>query len=279
MNNNMIALENFIQYLCDNEKSDKTIKAYNSDIKQFLDYNKNIELHNIKNKDLKDYKEFLLYNKLLEPTSVNRKLVAIHQFLIFNEIIAKTKRVKIQEQQFMNNLINKKDIDKLIRTAMIKKDIRTQALILTGYLTGARISEVLQIKTKDINNNVIRILGKGSKFRNLYIPKKLNDVWNQYYNSNKRYKKSDYLFTGQRGEMTPSGANYILKKYSILSGVPKEKCHFHNLRHAFVVKSLLEKKLDITIVQSLVGHQSIQTTAGYSRVTEEELLELIDDLD
>ena len=41
MNDNMILLENFVQYLCDNEKSDKTIEAYNSDIKQFLDYNKN----------------------------------------------------------------------------------------------------------------------------------------------------------------------------------------------------------------------------------------------
>ena len=278
MKNNEM-LDNFIQYLYDNEKSNKTIKAYNNDILQFIEYNKSKYLHKIKNQDLKEYKEYLLYDRMLEPTSVNRKLVAIHQFLIFNEIVAKTKNVKVQNQQFMRNLINKKEIDKLIRAAMMKKDIRTKALILTGYLTGARVSEVLQIKTKDINSQVIRILGKGSKFRNLYIPKKLNDVWNEYYNSNKRYKNSDNLFTGQRGKLTPSGVTHILKKYSILSGVPKEKCHYHNLRHAFVVNSLLDKHLDITIVQSLVGHQSIQTTAGYSRVTEEELLELIDDLD
>ena len=91
----------------------------------------------LKNKDLKDYKEFLLYNKLLEPTSVNRKLVAIHQFLIFNEIVARTKKVKVQEQQFIN-LINKKDIDKLIRTAMIKKDIRSTSININWIFNGCK---------------------------------------------------------------------------------------------------------------------------------------------
>lgn len=271
-------LQRFKKYLAKQEKSNKTIEAYMRDINQFMAYAKDNNISEFHNDTMKAYKEHLLFERFLSPTSANRKLVAINQFFAFIEVSATTTKVKVQSQNFLENVVNKADIENMIALAKTKKDYRTVAIIKTLELTGLRVSELLQIQTKDIHSSTIQIVGKGNKIRSVFIPKVLNTVWLDYCRLGRINKGSDYLFVGTRGHMTRSGIDKILKKYGRLANIKKEKNHAHSYRHQYA-KRLIDSGLAIDVVADLCGHGSIETTRIYTRKSKEELLSVIEDLD
>jgi integrase/recombinase XerD len=138
-------LQGFKEYLIEREKSDKTIVAYMKDVVQFKYYLNENEITEIHNNIIKDYREYLLHKRFLTPTTANRKLVAIHQYCAFNEINTLNIRVKIQMQNFLENVITKEETERMIDIAKKKKDYRAIALIKGLELTGLRIFELLQI--------------------------------------------------------------------------------------------------------------------------------------
>ncbi|BDR74207.1 tyrosine recombinase XerC (plasmid) [Clostridium tetani] len=271
----MDKLQEFKKYLIDNYKSSKTIDAYILDIRQFLQYNKK-PLSKTKNVDIERYKEYMLYNKKLSPISVNRKLVSINQFLLYFQVPISTRQVKIHSQNFLDDIFDKEDIESLLKITEMNGDLRAKALISTMQLTGMRISEVLQLNIKDINKDTILILGKGSKRRSVFIPKKLRDIWKEY--SLVRINKTDKLFTGQKGAITRFTAHKIVKQYAKLANVDNKKAHCHNFRHHYC-KTLADKGLSINVIADLAGHTDINTTRIYTRKSKKELLEIINDLD
>lgn len=268
----------FIGYLKEKEKSDKTIKAYSRDITQFEEYLMEKGREEIHNNSLKEYRDYLLYEKFLSPTSVNRKLVAINQYCSFNEIPVLNIRAKYQLQNFLENVITKEETERMIEKAKEKHDYRAIALIKTLELTGMRISEVLQITIHDINKSAIQITGKGNKIRTVFIPDVLNKIWRDYCSKQRNYVYSDILFVGQRGPMTDNGTNLIIKKYAELANVPIKKAHHHSWRHAYVLR-LLENGVSLEEVCDLVGHSNINITKSYARKTKEQLINIINNLD
>jgi integrase/recombinase XerD len=274
----MYSLDGFQDYLIEKEKSDKTIKAYLVDINQFFDYLKENNITELHNDVIKTYKEYLLYHKFQVPTTVNRKLVAIHQWCLFNEIAVTTTKVKVQNQNFLENVIDKSSIDKMVEIAKSKRDLRAIALFKTLQLTGMRVSESLSLTIKDIHKDTIQITGKGKKIRMVFVPKVLKQIWLDYCRNGRKYTYTDYLFVGERGRMTRVGADYIIKKYAKLANVKIETAHAHSFRHHFC-KSLSEKEISIDTIADLAGHSSIETSRLYIRKSKEELLSVIEDLD
>jgi len=271
-------LQSFKEYLTEKEKSNKTIIAYLRDIIQFKMFLKENNIEEIHNDILKQYREYLLYERFLTPTSANRKLVAINQYCAFNEINTLKVRVNVQMQNFLENVITKEETDRMLNIAEKKRDYKAIALIKGLSMTGVRISELLQFTTKDINKSTIQILGKGKKIRTVFIPSSLNKVWRQYCKSGRGKNQSDALFIGQRGKMTERGTDYIIKKYAKLADVPIEKAHHHSWRHAYILR-LLQKGVTLEECASLVGHSNVNITAQYARKTKEQLLSIIEDLD
>lgn len=274
----MSDLQGFQDYLIEGEKSEKTITAYLRDILQFMEYCKENDIKEWHNTTMKQYKEYLLYTRFLTPASANRKLVAINQYCSVNEISATTAKVKIQTQNFLENVVTKTETERMVETAKRKRDARAVALIKTLELTGMRISEVLQLTIRDINKDAVLITGKGKKMRTVFIPKSLNKIWLTYCRTGRRNTVLDYLFVGQRGRMGTDGADYLVKKYARLSDVNIDKAHCHSWRHAYILR-LLEKGVNIEEVADLVGHSNIQITRSYARKTKEQLLSIIADLD
>lgn len=276
----MNELKEFQEYLVEKEKSIKTIEAYMRDIHQFQNYLKENNIKEIHNDILKQYKEYLLYERFLVATTVNRKLVSIHQYLSFCEISATTNIVKIQSQNFLENVLDKSEVDKMVEMARKKNDYRAIALIKTLELTGMRISEALDYCTiKDINSNSIEVVGKGNKRRNVFIPKALNKIWREYCIKS-RYKTTlDYLFVTQKGKMTRRTADTIIKKYADLCNIPKDKAHCHSFRHLYCKRLGDNPNITIDVIADLAGHQDISVTRRYLRKSKEELLNIIEDLD
>lgn len=272
-------IKEFQEHLIEREKSSKTVEAYTRDIHQFYNYLKTNNIIEIHNDTLKSYKDHLLHEKFLTATTVNRKLVAIHQYLSFNEISATTNIVKIQSQNFLENVLDKIEVDKMVDIAKAKRDLRAVALFKTLSLTGMRITEALSLTINDIHKNSVEIVGKGNKRRMVFIPKSLNKVWLQYCRTG-RYKTTiDYLFVTQKGKMTRETADKIVKKYGELCNIPKEKCHCHSFRHLYCKRLGDNPNITIDVIADLAGHQDISVTRRYLRKSKEELLSVIEDLD
>lgn len=272
----MEQLDKFILYLQELEKSNLTIESYSTDVKLFLNYleSKNIHLEKITKENIKEYILYL-YSEKYKSTTINRKLIAINQYLSFNNINVLIRQEKIHTQNFLDNIPNSYDIKKIIDIVNIHRDYRAKSLIYTLYYTGMRISECLQITINDTDKDEIQIRGKGNKLRNIFIPKKLHDIWNEYIPY--RIKKSDKLFTGERGGITRQTAYKIFKKYGELANVDIDKLHPHAIRHLYG-KRLSDNNLSIDVIADLLGHVNIQTSRIYLRRSKQELLEIINDI-
>ncbi|UYZ39057.1 tyrosine-type recombinase/integrase (plasmid) [Clostridium beijerinckii] len=279
-------LEAFETSLMEDERSSKTIEAYQSDIIQFFDFLEENNIKEIHNDVLKKYKNYLLFEKTvpnsdkkgLSPSSVNRKLISIHRYLEFNEISAKVNPVKMQRQNFLENVVSKSEIDGIVEEAKAQSDYKAIAIIRTLELTGMRVSELLQLTIHDIYLNEVKIVGKGNKSRLVLIPGTLNEIWIDYYKKErifmKKAKEFDSLFIGQRGPTSRNGIDIIIKKYGELAGVNFEKNHAHGYRHGFC-KTLDDNGIPINDIADLAGHSTIETTRIYTRKSKEELRNVI----
>jgi integrase/recombinase XerD len=272
-------IEEFCDYLKKRELSANTISSYRSDIVQFFDFIKKspgeIDKHDIKN-----YNSYLEENEL-NVSSINRKLITINSFIDFlNDehdmgITARTKKIKRQNQQYLDDILDKEDFDKLINSAREQKDRRAEVLFYTLYLTGMRVSEVLQLDVEDANKSYITIKGKGSKYRTIFIPAKLQEILKEYAEG--REGKGEKLFTGQRGPINRQTVHNIIKKYAKIANIKSDVAHAHNFRHLYCL-SLVEKGLTIDVVADLAGHSNINTTRIYTRKTKEQLINTINEL-
>lgn len=269
-------VEEFKLYLIRNRKSSKTIRNYIYDIIQFLDIIKK-DIYELKNEDIELYKNYMLNNLKLELTSINRKLVAINQYLKYHQIPILVIQIKVHQQNFLNDVLTADEIDKMIFYARNRNDYRFIAIITTLRLTGMRISECLQLKITDIDSETVTILGKGNKRRNVFISDKVRQAWKDYLHY--RIDKGGWkpLFTGQRGGITRSTVHKAMQEYGKMANIKVEKCHPHATRHYFC-KTLSERGVALEDIADVAGHNSLETTRIYTRKTKKELLNIVNEL-
>ena len=151
-----------------------------------------------------------------------------------------------------------------------KKNLRDDVLIELLYSTGLRVSEVANLKLKDINlkKSEIKILGKGNKERIVIFNNKSKEKIIRYLKNDKRFIsiKTEALFQNKFKEaLSTRSIQRILKKYLNFSGI-NSKYSTHTLRHTFATH-LLEGGADIKVIQQLMGHSSPETTKIYTHVS------------
>ena len=140
--------------------------------------------------------------------------------------------------------------------------------------TGARVSELIQLKVEHISLGYYDIYTKGGKIRRIYIPKLLKEETKVWLDSQKR--TSGYLFLNRFGErITTRGISQQLKNYANKYGMNEKVVYPHSFRHRFA-KNFLEKFNDISLLADLMGHESIETTRIYLRRSSSEQQAIID---
>jgi integrase/recombinase XerD len=158
--------------------------------------------------------------------------------------------------------------------------LRDRAMLELLYATGLRVSELVGVRLFEVslNDNVVRVMGKGSKER--LVP--LGEVaaeWLLRYVTEARGELlkqhlSDAVFVTTRGSgMTRQMFWMLIKKYAVSVGIPRERISPHVLRHAFATH-LLNHGADLRVVQLLLGHADISTTQVYTHVARERLKQL-----
>ena len=158
----------------------------------------------------------------------------------------------------------------------LRRDGNWEWYFVVRYLaaTGARVSELIQIKVEHVFNGYFDLYSKGGKLRRLYIPKKLKietEAWLA-----EKGATSGYLFLNRFGDrITVRGISQQLKNYAHKYGVNPKVVYPHSFRHRFA-KNFLEKYNDISLLADLMGHESIETTRIYLRKTSSEQQEIVD---
>ena len=261
-------IENFEKHLKSTNLSENTMASYLFALKQF-----NQQYDKITKKNLRDYKVWLIES--YKPKTVNLRLRAINCYL---ESIGKAEWkmpfVKVQQKAFLENVISEADY-KYFKTRL-KKDDEMFWYFVIRFLaaTGARVSELIQIKVEHVKIGYIDLYSKGGKLRRIYIPKALQKEALKWLEENDR--ESGFLFLNKYGErITTRGISGQLKKFAVKYGIDPAVVYPHSFRHRFA-KSFLDRCNDIAFLADLMGHESIETTRIYLRKTATEQREIVD---
>ncbi len=256
--------------------SDNTLINYKRDIEEF--YNFFNDLIKVDYSIIKKYMA-LLYDKDLDKSSISRKLCSLRNFYKY---LHKKNYIESNPFNLIHNpkkdfklpkYLNNEDIEKIFT---YNKDtplgIRDRLIIELLFDTGIRVSEAVNIKLSDINDDSIKVLGKGSKYRIVYFGECFKDILKEYLGVRNDLVKTnhDYLIVNARGnKISDKGIRIILDKVTKETNIDK---HYtpHSLRHSFAT-SMLSEGADITTVKELLGHSSVSSTSIYTHVTNERL--------
>lgn len=148
--------------------------------------------------------------------------------------------------------------------------LRDRAMLETLYATGLRVSELVALKTFEVNldANVIRVMGKGSKERLVPLGEEAAH-WISRYLEQRKSSANALFITGRGRGMTRQAFWYLIRRYGARA-IPGKKLSPHVLRHAFATH-LINHGADLRVVQLLLGHADISTTQIYTHVARERL--------
>lgn len=249
--------------------AENTIISYCNSLKQYISMYEGV----FTKKNLLSYKGYLI--ETYKPKTVNLRILAINKYLEFNKLEKlKLKMIKVQQKTFLENVIS--DADYKFFKSKLKRDGRINWYFIVRYLaaTGARISELVQIKIEHVHAGYIDIYGKGGKMRRIYIPKVLKEETMKWLASSDM--NSGYLFLNRFGvKITTRGVAHQLKIFAAEYGIDTKVIYPHSFRHRFA-KNFLEKCNDIAFLADLMGHESIETTRIYLRKTANEQQSIVD---
>ncbi len=263
-------IKEFERHLRGTNLSENTITSYLFAIRQFSDQYDAVTL-----KNLRAYKMWLIES--YKPKTVNLRLRAINCYL---ESIGKDKWkqpfVRVQQKAFLENVISEADYE-YFKTCL-KQDDELFWYFVIRFLaaTGARVSELIQIKVEHIKLGHLDLYSKGGKLRRIYIPKSLQDEALSWLAD--KQQESGFIFLNKYGQrITTRGISGQLKKLAVRYGIDPAVVYPHSFRHRFA-KSFLERCNDIAFLADLMGHESIETTRIYLRKTSTEQRAIVDDV-
>ncbi|HOW36778.1 MAG TPA: tyrosine-type recombinase/integrase, partial [Candidatus Pacearchaeota archaeon] len=148
---------------------------------------------------------------------------------------------------------------------------KSKLIVSMLYACGFRVSELTSLKITDLSFSEkigYARQAKGRKDRLFNIPDFLIEELKQQVEKQKQ-NKQEYLFSGRDGKLTDRNIQKIIKRATRVAKINKD-VHPHTLRHSFATH-LLENKVDIRIIQELLGHSNLSTTQLYAHVSSEEL--------
>lgn len=250
-------LKIYIEKLKYFQYSDNTIRDYSHYFEKFLiDVNKYSQ--HITSSDFSDY--LLKYN--FTSISQQNQIINALKFGYEKVLNKKYDKIDFERPRKKRKLPQVIDKDFLLNKINKIKNIKHKSILLLGYSCGLRISEVINLKIKNIDSKrmIINIIqSKGNKDRIIKLPLNLLTILREYY---KEYKPKEYLFNGQNNSLQYSSesCNKLIKHY-----LGKEY-HFHLLRHSYATH-LLDMGIDLRFIQNQLGHSSSKTTEIYTHVS------------
>ena len=159
------------------------------------------------------------------------------------------------------------------------RSLRDRALVELLYGAGLRVSEAVGLERAgvDLENRLVRPMGKGAKERVVPIGREATDALRRYLARGRPYldkrHRPELFLNAKGGGLTRAGAFLILRRLAAAAGLEPERVHPHLLRHSFATH-LLEGGADLRSVQEMLGHADLATTELYTHVSDRRRREL-----
>ena len=279
-------IPNFVNYLKNIRKySLNTTESYNKDLEIFFLFCESSKVNDIKQIDYQFLRKYLsyLYKCNYSKKSISRNLSTLRSF--FKYLISENK-INTNPMLLISNPKLDKKLPKFLYYEELEQILnipdkstplgqRDSLILELLYSTGIRVSELINIKIKDINmnNRTIKILGKGNKERYVLFGSYLIEILNLYLKDGRiklQKKETDYLILNHLGnKITDRGVREIINKI-IKKGELDFNISPHVFRHTFATH-MLENGAELRCVQELLGHENLSTTEIYTHVTNERL--------
>ena len=292
MNTIQIEIKEFLNH-CKYEKnlSSKTIKAYSIDLTQFtkflIEKHYSLETLNISKFEIRGFLESISFMK---PKSIKRKIAtikAMFNFLEFEDKIIinpfRKMRIKIQEEKKLPKVMELKEVNSMLKSVYQKNNLcedvlsyaysetlRNAVVLELLFATGARVSEIANLKLENMNVSIgaITIKGKGNKERIIEVCNKetiqLLKKYLCHFIDKINCAGGFFLINRLGSKLSDQSIRGIVKNVSERVGI-KRHITPHVFRHSLATL-LLENDVDIKYIQTILGHSSIMTTQIYTHV-------------
>lgn len=267
-----------------NTGSEHTEDAYHRDLLRFKDFlnQECVVFDDVDRTIVQNYIRFLR-EQGLKKSSIMRHLSTLRSFYSYLNQYADVKHnpflgLKLKgPKRTLPEILYYEEMDAFLSSISVQDPcgLRDRAMFELLYASGLRVSELIHLKISDIDldENMVRVMGKGSKERivpfhdeaKLYLKRYLKEVRGLWCKGD-----HDFFFVNQHGrQLTSRGVRYILEEREKDSMV-LQHLHPHMFRHSFATH-LLDNGADLKIVQELLGHSSLSTTQIYTHVTQERI--------
>ena len=274
------------------ETSPKTRDAYRLDLLHFASWfartvGEAFSPEAVTPTDIREYRGHLMNVEKRQPATVNRRLAALRRFFQWAKATGLAKELPTDDIKGVASSpraphwLDKRDVDRLIRTVERHGNTRDLAIVLVLRHTGIRVSELSSLMLGDVEISerkgalTVRS-GKGGKFRVLPLNVDARRAIAAYLEVRPAVS-ADQLFIGQRGQGISSRAvELLVTKYGRLAGL--EDVTPHTLRHSFG-KHALDAGADLVSVSALLGHQRLETTAIYTTASARDLERVVEKLE
>lgn len=279
------AIVDFIQYcLFEKGLTDQTVSSYQNDLDVYLSFLQDKNVFLVKDITSDYIKEFLKIRGNSESTStVAHNLTVIknfHKYLIKENIVKEDVSLFISRPKLQKRLpraLTVEEVDLLLDiTLNTPFDYRNKAMLELMYGAGLRVSELVSLTLNqiDLENGLIRIMGKGRKEREIPIGEYGVYYLRIYLEHRgmliKNHRTEDALFLNNHGkQITRQGFFKILKQLLLDKGLNPDVSP-HTLRHSFATH-LLSHGADLRSIQEMLGHSDISTTKIYTHVSDEKV--------
>ena len=278
-------LDDFINYLeYERNYSNNTIIAYKNNILQLINYLESININDIKSvkyETIRGYLSYLHENKY-KSKSISRMISSMRSFfkylkvenIITNNPMTLISNPKLEKKLPKYLTIN--EVEKILNVPDMndKIGIRDAFILELLYVSGIRVSELVNIKLNDIEESQrrIKILGKGNKERYVLYGSRCSELLKKFISVRSNFLKypNDYLILSKTGrKINTREIRNIINRIKTKAGI-SISISPHTFRHTFATH-MLNEGADLRTVQELLGHENLSTTTIYTHLTNEKL--------
>lgn len=247
--------------------SPNTIRTYRNEFTQLLQYlNNSTQVDSLSTEQLRAYFLHCVNDLKLSENTLHSRINAVKFY--FEQVLGREKLfVEIPRPKKRVILPNVLAISQVERLFSQLENLKHKTMLYLAYSAGLRVSEVVNLKVRDIHSErmVINIKGaKGKKDRTVALSQGILELLRKYYIA---YRPQDWLFEGQYPDSPYStrSLQQIFRRAKTAAGILQDVT-FHSLRHSYATH-LHEAGTDLKLIQELLGHNDIKTTLRYTHVS------------
>ncbi len=270
-------LNAFYRYLKGKRYSQSTVETYSMLVADFIAFHTKKEVSSLTNRDVELFIERVYLARKYSISTQRQFISALKLFTVYypETAIDNVQLERPKKDNYLPTVLSKNEVLRLIRHT---KNLKHRAIIALIYSCGLRISELINLRIRDIDINRKQVLvknAKGRKDRNVILAQSFLPLLQNYITT---YAPEVFFAENSPGVTYSAGSvRKFIKRSAKAAGILKNVTP-HTLRHSYATH-LLENGIDLRYIQSLLGHAKPETTMIYTHVSKKDLLQIESPLD